>query len=165
LIRIVALAALVSFGLCACSSTQNASHQIPGHDRQPAAPLVVEVTTTDNPSLGYILTDGNGMTLYHYAPERPGKVECTGGCVSTWPPLTVPPGGRLVSGPGVIGVLGTLRRPDGSVQVTYNGLPLYLFSRDTLPGEASGEGLGGLWTVIQVHQGASESVPLRPLEG
>lgn len=126
-------------------------------------PLVVAVTTADNPSLGTILTDSNGMTLYHYAPERDGEVECLGGCAQTWPPLTVPQGARLQAGPGVTGKLSVTRRPDGSEQVTYNGWPLYLFSKDTVPGDAGGEGMGGLWTAVQVPASGTTSVPLHPL--
>ncbi len=115
---------------------------------QMAPSVGVELTAGQNPSLGTILTDANGMTLYHYSPEKGGQVECVGSCVAQWPPFTVTIGEKPVAGPGVVGRLSTTVRPDGGIQVTYDGLPLYRYRKDTVPGEASGEGLGGMWTVI-----------------
>jgi predicted lipoprotein with Yx(FWY)xxD motif len=65
-----------------------------------------------------------------------GKSNCTGGCATTWPPLTVT--GTPTAGTGVTGKLATITRDDGSTQVTYNGLPLYFFSGDTAPGDGKG---------------------------
>jgi len=103
--------------------------------------------------LGTILTDGEGYTLYLFLPDnQSGRSSCTGFCATAWPPLVLPSGIEApLAGPGVkASLLRTTIRPDGSVQITYNGWPLYLWSQDTAPGQATGQGvtnLGGLWYV------------------
>jgi predicted lipoprotein with Yx(FWY)xxD motif len=93
-------------------------------------------------SVGTVLVAGsNGMTVYVFAMdvEDSGTSNCTGGCLDTWPALTVPAGSTPVAGSGVTGTLGTITRSDtGALQVTYNGLPLYFFSNDKAPGDANG---------------------------
>jgi predicted lipoprotein with Yx(FWY)xxD motif len=100
-------------------------------------------------SLGQILTDADGLTLYTFANDTAdsGTSACTGGCVNAWPPAAVT---GEPSGPDELtGELGTITRDDGTTQVTYNGLPLYRFVNDTAPGQTNGEGVGGLWTVAK----------------
>jgi predicted lipoprotein with Yx(FWY)xxD motif len=112
-----------------------------------------ELTTRDLHGLGTVLVDGDGFTLYLFMPdEHSGRSTCVGDCAAQWPPLVLPAGvAAPVAGPGVnASLLGTTRRTDGSVQVTYNGWPLYLWPLDTAPGQATGQGinnLGGLWYV------------------
>ena len=93
-------------------------------------------------SAGTILVAGsNGMTLYNFTNDTKdsGTSACTGGCLQTWPALTVPAGGSPVAGTGVTGKLGTITRTDdGTLQVTYNGLPLYFFKNDKAPGDLNG---------------------------
>jgi len=91
-----------------------------------------------------VLTDAQGLTLYLFAPDTPTTSRCTGSCAAYWPPVF----GTPKAGPGVTGRLGTLRRPDGSVQATYDGHPLYTYIGDNGPGQASGNKLdlnGGYW--------------------
>jgi predicted lipoprotein with Yx(FWY)xxD motif len=105
-----------------------------------AAPVTVEAKAVG--SAGTILVAGsNGMTVYMFTMDvkDSGKSNCTGGCATTWPPLTVAAGATPSGGSGVTGTLGTITRADdGTLQVTYNGLPLYFFSGDTAPGDANG---------------------------
>ena len=93
-------------------------------------------------SAGTILVAGsNDMTLYNFSKDTKdsGKSACTGGCLDTWPALTVPAGATPVAGDGVTGKLGTITRSDnGAIQVTYNGLPLYFFKNDKAPGDLNG---------------------------
>jgi predicted lipoprotein with Yx(FWY)xxD motif len=93
-------------------------------------------------SAGTILVAAsNDMTLYNFAHDTKdsGKSACTGGCLDTWPALTVPAGTTPVAGDGVTGKLGTITRSDnGAIQVTYNGLPLYFFKNDKAPGDLNG---------------------------
>jgi predicted lipoprotein with Yx(FWY)xxD motif len=110
-----------------------------------AAPTTAGSTTTVNAqavgTAGTILVDGKtGMTLYLFTKDvkDSGKSECSGGCLATWPALTVPAGGTPTGGTGVAGQLGTITRDDGVLQVTYNGLPLYFFANDKAPGDATG---------------------------
>lgn len=106
------------------------------------------VQTTHNPTLGTILADGQGLTLYHFAEDTtPGQSACSGACATTWPPLTTPGAPTLAA--GVPGVLGTITRPGGAKQVTYDGMPLYRFAQDAAPGDAYGQGIGGVWSVVR----------------
>ncbi|HYN69032.1 MAG TPA: hypothetical protein VEX41_02330 [Candidatus Eisenbacteria bacterium] len=93
-------------------------------------------------TVGTVLVAGsNGMTVYIFLMDvkDSGTSVCTGGCLETWPALTVPAGGSPVAGTGVIGTLGTITRADnGELQVTYNGLPLYFFKNDQAPGDTNG---------------------------
>jgi predicted lipoprotein with Yx(FWY)xxD motif len=100
------------------------------------------VNATAVGSIGTVLVAGsNGMTVYTFAKDvkDSGKSACTGGCITTWPALTVPAGTTPTAGTGVSGKLGTITRTDdGTLQVTYNGLPLYFFSGDKAPGDSKG---------------------------
>jgi predicted lipoprotein with Yx(FWY)xxD motif len=92
-------------------------------------------------SIGTKLVAGsNGMTVYTFTKDvkDSGKSNCTGGCADTWPALSVPAGATPTAGTGVTGTLATITRDDGSLQVTYNGLPLYFFKNDKAPGDANG---------------------------
>jgi predicted lipoprotein with Yx(FWY)xxD motif len=96
-----------------------------------------------------VLTNGKGLTLYWFAPDTPVRSVCTGACAQYWPPLT----GPATAGPGVTGRLGTITRPDGSKQATYDGHPLYTYIADTAPGQARGNNLnlnGGVWHEVTV---------------
>jgi predicted lipoprotein with Yx(FWY)xxD motif len=92
---------------------------------------------------GPILTGANGLTLYSHTGDSATVSTCTAGCATAWPPLTVTGGGQPTAANGVTGTLGTLTRDDGSIQVTYNGMPLYLWMKDTKPGDATGDGVNG----------------------
>ena len=93
-------------------------------------------------SAGTILVAAsNDMTLYNFTKDTKdsGTSVCTGSCLETWPALTVAAGETPVAGDGVTGKLGTITRTDdGSIQVTYNGLPLYFFKNDKAPGDLNG---------------------------
>ncbi len=96
-----------------------------------------------------VLTNASGLTLYWFAPDTAGTSKCTGSCAAYWPPVT----GSPQAGPGVTGKLGTITRPDGAVQATYDGHPLYTYLGDSGPGQARGNNLnlhGGLWYEVRV---------------
>jgi predicted lipoprotein with Yx(FWY)xxD motif len=116
-----------------------------------------------NASLGkVILTNTKGHALYSLSVERHGKFTCTGGCLSIWHPLVVRPGVKPI-GPVKFA---TVKRPDGRMQVTYKGLPLYSFTTDTKAGETNGEGLKdvGTWHVAAIGKiPQSQPAPERPL--
>jgi predicted lipoprotein with Yx(FWY)xxD motif len=105
-----------------------------------------------------VLVDGQGFTLYVFAPDKhSGHSTCYGACAGGWPPLVLPSGvNQALAGSGVRkGLLGTTRRTDGTVQVTYKKWPLYTWVIDTAPGQATGQdinNLGGKWYVI-THAG------------
>jgi len=99
-----------------------------------------------------VLTTVKGFTLYWFAPDTSTRSNCNGTCAGYWPPVTVT--GPPAPGPGVTGKLGTIKRSDGTIQVTYNGHPLYTYVGDTAPGQAFGNNLnlnGGLWHEMTAH--------------
>ena len=99
-----------------------------------------------------LVAASNNHTVYTFDSDTPGVSKCTGGCATTWPPLTIPAGTTPTGGPGVTGQLGTITRGDGSLQVTYKGMPLYTFAQDQAPGDAKGQGIKdvGTWTTVTV---------------
>jgi predicted lipoprotein with Yx(FWY)xxD motif len=110
--------------------------------------------------LGSILVDSRGMTLYDFPPDKAAKSTCYGACAALWPPLLTK--GKPHAGPGVkAALLGTTKRKDGKVEVTYNGHPLYYFVTDRKPGQTTGEGVnqfGAPWWVLstagkEIHNG------------
>jgi predicted lipoprotein with Yx(FWY)xxD motif len=72
---------------------------------------------------------------------------CVDDCAENWPPLTIGEGNRLAASAGIEGEWGTIERADGSIQVTYNGMPLYFFAEDVAPGDTNGQGAGDVWFV------------------
>jgi predicted lipoprotein with Yx(FWY)xxD motif len=95
--------------------------------------------TTAPTSLGRVVADGSGRTLYLFEKDTTTRSACSGTCAVYWPPLLAR---RVLAIQGVQrSALGTIRRPDGTHQVTYAGHPLYLFSGDTRRGQTNGEGL------------------------
>lgn len=112
-----------------------------------------EVLARTIPGLGEIVTDGKGLTLYMYAPDRQGPSRCYGFCAQQWPPVVLPRGmTHPKAGPGVrAALLGTVRRANGQLQETYGGWPLYLWIGDTGPGQATGQADDmGLWYALSV---------------
>lgn len=95
-----------------------------------------------------VFTDPNGMTLYYETTDAGGKVNCSGNCAVTWPPLLVPAGvTTLPAVSAVPGKFGIVSGADGKSQVAYNTWPLYAFLRDGKPGDQNGEGVAGRWHV------------------
>ncbi len=91
-----------------------------------------------------VLTNSKGLTLYSFAPDTPTTSKCYGSCAAYWPPAI----GTAAAGSGLPGKTGTIKRTDGSLQLTYNGHPLYTYVGDSGPGQANGNNLnlnGGLW--------------------
>jgi predicted lipoprotein with Yx(FWY)xxD motif len=117
-------------------------------------------TPTTDPSLtlvlehspeGSILATGRGATLYDFGPDSPTRSTCVNvGCVYQWPPLPAPSSIRV--GTGVArDLVSTVKRPDGSLQLTYGGHPLYTYVRDAKPGVVTGQAIdqdGGPWYVL-----------------
>ncbi len=148
------LAASVLLSACGSSSSNSASS---ASESQPAASQTSSgsssalVRTASNPKLGAtVLVDAQGMTLYHLSAEQSGKFICTNtACVQVWHPLTAPAGSTPTAS---VGSLGTVKRPDGTEQVTYKGEPLYTFAQDKEAGEANGQGIKdvGTWSAVTV---------------
>jgi predicted lipoprotein with Yx(FWY)xxD motif len=111
----------------------------------PGAPSLVNVTQTS--SLGPILVDGAGLTLYLFTMDTANTSTCYGSCAAIWLPYLTD--GTPTAGSGVnAALLSSTTRTDGSSQVTYNGHPLYYFAKDKAPGETTGEGVQNVWYVV-----------------
>jgi predicted lipoprotein with Yx(FWY)xxD motif len=97
--------------------------------------------------MGDVLDTSKGLTLYHLTTESNGKIECTGSCVRIWPPVLVQ--GAVPAAPaGISGTFGTIKRPDGTTQLTFDGMPLYTYSGDSVAGQANGQGVQGVWFAV-----------------
>ena len=98
-----------------------------------------------------VLANADGLTLYWFAPDTTTSSKCFGSCAIYWPPVS----GSPAAGPGVTGKLGTIKRPGGGLQATYDGHPLYTYIGDRGPGQANGNDLdlnGGFWYDIHVSR-------------
>lgn len=118
------------------------------------------------PLSGTILVDPGGRPLYHLISEKGKSIRCTGGCAKTWPPVLLPKGSTAGAGPGVTRTkLGTIKRPDGRLQATYAGFPLYRYASDRR-GTAGGQGLGKVWYVVNsAGRIITRAVVDTPMEG
>jgi predicted lipoprotein with Yx(FWY)xxD motif len=121
---------------------------------QPTAPVASGTATLQARDIGgkMVLTDAAGRTLYSFAPDSPNKSVCYGSCAAYWPPVT----GAPTAGSGITGKIGTIKRTDGTTQLTYDGHPLYTYIGDNAPGQDNGNDInlnGGLWLVVPVSAG------------
>ena len=119
-----------------------------GHNWWVVPPATVSIEF--NPDLGQILMGPQGMTLYVFANDTPGSgaSTCSGDCLANWPALTVASADELVGGVNLPGEWGTITRDDSSLQVTYNGWPLYYYVKDQAIGDTTGEGVGDKWWAV-----------------
>jgi predicted lipoprotein with Yx(FWY)xxD motif len=103
------------------------------------------VTETD---LGEIVVDAEGMVVYYFTKDEPdsGVSACEGGCLEAWPPVLTD--SETPEAEGVTGELGTIETPDGEMQVTINGMPIYYFAEDEAPGDTNGQGVNEVWYVV-----------------
>jgi predicted lipoprotein with Yx(FWY)xxD motif len=135
----LAVVALVLFGL-AVAGANSAAPAVTGTGLKTAT---IGGTT--------VLTNAKGFTVYSFAPDTPTTSKCYGSCAAYWPPVT----GTPAASPGVPGRVATIKRTDGTEQLTYNGHPLYTYVGDTAAGQARGNNLnlnGGLWHEVRVSR-------------
>ena len=165
-VSVVALSASLALAMAACGDDDDPTTTASGGQSTPttAAPAATAAPTTTAParptvatassSLGTILVDSAGKTLYTWDRDSGPTSTCTGGCATTWPPLVLPAGTTTpVAGPGV-SLLTATPRPDdpAKLQVVLDGKPLYTYAGDTAPGDTKGDGVGGTWHVAKAPQ-------------
>lgn len=100
--------------------------------------------------LGTVLVDSEGMTLYDFHKDKGSKSACYGACAAAWPPLLTE-GNPQAQGAADRSLLGTTKRNDGTIQVTYDGWPLYTYAGDQKPGDANGNDIsqyGAQWYAL-----------------
>jgi predicted lipoprotein with Yx(FWY)xxD motif len=114
----------------------------------PSPSSAVVVLTQNVGAMGTILVAAsNSHTVYTFDSDSPGVSRCNAGCIGIWPALSIAAGQTPTGGPGVTGVLGTITRSDGTLQVTYKGMPLYFFHSDSKPGDTRGNYSG--WSLVK----------------
>ena len=155
------LAAAAVVGLAACGSSSSSPPSGLTTSNPPAAAPTSTSTSGTSTDMAagiktatangrVVLIDAQGFTLYWYMPDTPTSSTCNGNCATAWPPLIGTP--SFASGVSLTGKLGTIKRPDGSIQATFDGHPLYLFKADTSAGLAKGNKVGGGVGLEQVER-------------
>jgi predicted lipoprotein with Yx(FWY)xxD motif len=106
------------------------------------------VLATADSEFGTIVVDGEGMTAYMFDNDTQGSGEssCSGDCLAAWPPIVAESDAPTVE--GLEGEVGTIERDDGTLQVTLNGWPLYLWAQDSAPGDVTGQAVNDVWWVV-----------------
>jgi predicted lipoprotein with Yx(FWY)xxD motif len=165
---LVALVALAVVGVlaagCGSNGSGSSSGGMGGYGSSGTAPAsggasTVAMVSAASTGLGMILVDGSGRTLYLFEKDQSDQSACAGACVAAWPvdqSSATPKAGSGVTA----SLLGTIKRGDGSVQVTYNQHPLYYYAGDSQPGQHNGQGVeafGAAWFVVGPAGGAVSS--------
>ncbi len=118
----------------------------------PAAPAaaVTGINLAESTEYGQYLVDANGMSLYLFMPDAQGASTCYDDCATNWPPALVDSADALPTlGEGLDqSLLATVERDDGTIQLTYNGWPLYYYIGDMAAGDTNGQGLGSNWFLV-----------------
>jgi predicted lipoprotein with Yx(FWY)xxD motif len=117
---------------------------------------------TADSELGTIVVDGDGMTAYMFDNDTQGSGEssCSGDCLAAWPAIVAESDSPTVE--GVEGEVGTIERDDGTLQVTLNGWPLYLWVQDSAPGDVTGQAVNDVWWVVGPDGEPIRTAPASP---
>ena len=157
------LVALGLFTLAACGSSSGGSGSAAASgssgSSSSSSSAAGAVLKTANSSLGQIVVDAQGRTVYFFDKDtaNSGKSACSGSCAGLWPPVTTTSASPQVD--GVTGTVGTITLADGTRQVTLNGLPLYRYSGDSGAGQTSGQGVQNVWWVVSPSGAKVTSAP------
>ena len=163
----VTIAGVAGTGLlvAACSSSSSSSSTAPSSSAPAstsASPAAAGTATlkTEQSSLGTVLANGQGLTVYWFAADHGTTSACTGACAAAWPPVTGTP--QAAAGVSLSGTLGTITRAGGVKQATYNGHPLYTFKVDSAPGQVNGNAVnafGALWYAFKIGGSGASTAP------
>jgi predicted lipoprotein with Yx(FWY)xxD motif len=159
---LVVIGAATAVLLAACGSGVT-SGTVPAPAPQSGAigtTMAVSLTATMSADFGTIVVDQNGRTVYRYSKDttNPSASNCTGACARTWPPVTAGNGPVQLQGVARSAV-GTIGRPDGTVQLTLGGAPLYEFADDTSPGDVKGQDVDDFWAVTPTGGRVTTTMP------
>jgi predicted lipoprotein with Yx(FWY)xxD motif len=130
-----------------------------------SSPAEDAVLATADSTLGTIVVDSKGMTVYMFDKDTQGSGEssCTGGCLEAWPPVVAESDSPAVD--GVTGDVATITRDDGTVQVTLDGWPLYYWQGDAAAGDVAGQGVQDVWWVLAPDGSKIETAAPAALNG
>jgi predicted lipoprotein with Yx(FWY)xxD motif len=148
---VLGAAAVTLLALAGCSSSgsgggaSGGSSPSPSSSSSSSSDTVLKTATT---SLGTVLVDGRGLTVYVFDKDTKGATSsaCSGACATQWPAVDTSSATPKVD--GVTGAVGTITGVDGKLQVTVNGWPLYTFAGDSSAGDVTGQGVGGIWWAV-----------------
>ena len=144
----VAIALIVGACSSGASTAPSVAAPTTAASASAAAGTAYTIAIVDKAPVGKFLAGEDGKTLYTFSPDSANKSTCVDACAANWPAFTLDAGQTAVAGTGVSGTIATFARTDGSMQVSYNGKPLYYFKNDAAAGDTNGQGLaGGKWTV------------------
>jgi predicted lipoprotein with Yx(FWY)xxD motif len=160
---------LIALTVVACGSSSYTSTGSSGGTTPTTAPtssvaLIKTASATVNGQSVTILTNAQGMTLYYLKLDTATKAACTGTCAGNWPPLLFTGTGSPSSATSLPGTLSVVTDANGQ-QVEYNGHPLYIFSKDTAPGQFNGEGIKGVWFVATTTLPVQSAPQVTPTSG
>jgi predicted lipoprotein with Yx(FWY)xxD motif len=139
--------ALALLALAGCGSSSYGGGSAAATSSSSAATSNADLKTADT-SLGKVVVNADGRTVYVFDKDTSGSgaSACSGNCLAKWPPVQAASG--KPTGSGVTGELGTIKRDDGTEQVTLAGMPLYLYVGDSHPGDVTGQAVGGIWWAV-----------------
>jgi predicted lipoprotein with Yx(FWY)xxD motif len=160
-IAVLALIAMLAIAGCGSSDDSSAgggygsggrstSTATTGASESTSGSTAAIVAARTVPKLGKVIVDAKGLTLYDFHKDKGGKSACYGACAQVWPPL-LSDGKPQVGEGAMASKLGTSKRKDGTVQVTYAGWPLYTYTADNKPGDATGndiDSFGAEWYAL-----------------
>jgi len=163
------LGAAATLMLAAACSNNSVSPVSSSRTVTPGAAGVLGVATT---SLGPVLVDSKGFTVYLLTADTAGHSTCSAQCLQYWPLVPAPAGAGVPAVQGVSAALGTTKATSGASMVTAGGWPLYSFVKDKAPGDVAGEGVktfGGTWYAVspsgQVVTASAKSAPATTSSG
>lgn len=160
----IAVAAVVMLSAAGCAPSDDTSSAEPGTGSESSSSPSESPSSSASPSgdaaagepvlsvasteLGDIVVDADGMTVYMFDNDTQGAdtSACTGQCLVQWPPVIVD--SESPTAADVTGELATIETPEGELQLTLDGWPLYLWQGDAAPGDTTGQGVGGIWWVL-----------------
>jgi predicted lipoprotein with Yx(FWY)xxD motif len=154
--RLLGATAILLLASACGSTTTTPGATSPGNATTPGGVLGVA-----NTSLGPVLADSKGMTVYLLTADTPGHSSCTAQCLKFWPPVSAP-AGKLPSLSGVSAPLAVTMATSGTSMLTAGGWPLYTFANDKVPGDVNGQGIanfGGTWYAVSSSGTAVKAPP------
>lgn len=132
----------------ASSAPSTPAPSSPAAGTESGSPASAAALKTAATKAGQVVVDAKGMSVYFFTKDTKdsGTSACTGSCIAAWPPVLA--GSDAPAVEGVTGKIGTIATPDGKKQLTINGMPVYYYVKDKAPGDITGQGVGGVWYLV-----------------
>jgi len=146
-----AAAGLLLVSACGTSTATNGTGTSAVKAVAPAAVAPGGVLGVATTSLGKVLVDGKGLTVYLLTADTPGHSSCDAQCLQFWPLVSAPAAAAVATVPGVSAALSVTKATSGTSMLTAGGWPLYTFVKDQAPGDVNGQGkksFGGTWYAV-----------------